>query len=319
MKVHIFNPENDLALASGKPGYVAPASARQMRSDLSWLPEWWADEGDVVWDGVSPLQLNPGDEIVPWGWSPALVHQLQKAGVNHEFLPTPEQVDHLRNLSHRRTAVEALQQMKADGVAGSFCCGHSVECQSMQDVENALKEHHECMLKAPWSSSGKGLMLSTAPNLEGWVNRILRQQGSVVVEQLLHKLADFALLFQCDGKGGVEYRGISLFYTNDNGAYAGNWLAHEGEKLQWLMQYVPPQPLMEIRSWWENYLTHFDYRGPLGVDMMLCEEGICPCVEINWRMTMGHVAQLLTEQGRTGKFKVEYVYGRYGADVEGFF
>ena len=314
MKVYIFNPENDLALADGKPGYTAPASARQMRHDLYWLPKWWADEGDVVWDGQERLALQPGDEIRPWGWSPALVHELHEAGVADEFLPGDEEMDRLRRLSHRRTAVEALRRLAEDGVAEGFRCGESRLCES---AEEAMAQSRS-LLKAPWSSSGKGLMMSDATGAEGWCRRILRQQGSIVAERPLRKLADFALLFQLDGRGGVTYRGLSLFHTNEQGAYTGNWLAPEGEKLQWLMQYVPPQPLMEIRRWWEAYLTRFDYKGPLGVDMMLAEEGICPCIEINWRMTMGHVAQLLTEQGHTGKLLVHYIYGQYCAEVEAF-
>ncbi|MBQ7180525.1 MAG: hypothetical protein IJR87_04450 [Bacteroidaceae bacterium] len=314
MKVHIFNPENDLALADGKPGYTAPASARQMRHDLYWLPKWWADEGDVVWNGQESLSLQPGDEIRPWGWSPALIHELRQAGVADDFLPTDEEMDRLRQLSHRQTAVEALHQLAEDGVAEGFRCGESRLCTSVEEAMAAPRS----LLKAPWSSSGKGLMMSDAAGAEGWCRRTLRQQGSIVAEQPLTKLADFALLFQLDGRGGVEYRGLSLFHTNAQGAYTGNWLAPEGEKLQWLMQYVPPQPLMEIRRWWEQYLAHFDYRGPLGVDMMLAQEGICPCIEINWRMTMGHVAQLLTEQGRTGKLLVHYIYGQYCAEVEAF-
>ena len=92
MKIHIFNPENDLALADGHPGYTAPASARQMRSDLSWFPKWWAQDEDEVWDGLSSLSLHPGDEICPWGWSPALKHQLQQAGVEEAFLPSDEEL-----------------------------------------------------------------------------------------------------------------------------------------------------------------------------------------------------------------------------------
>lgn len=314
MKVHIFNPENDLALADGKPGYTAPASARQMRHDLYWLPKWWADEGDEVWDGQERLCLQPGDEIRPWGWSPALIHELHEAGVADEFLPGTEEMEHLRQLSHRKTAVEALRRLTEDGVAQGFRCGESRLCTS---VEEALAGPRS-LLKAPWSSSGKGLMMSDAQGAEGWCRRILRQQGSIVAERPLSKLTDFALLFQMDGQGGVEYRGLSLFHTNEQGAYTGNWLAHEGEKLQWLMQYTPPQPLVEIRRWWEQYLTRFDYKGPLGVDMMLAQEGICPCIEINWRMTMGHVAQLLTEQGHTGKLLVHYIYGQYCAEVEAF-
>lgn len=318
MKVHIFNPENDLALADGKPGYTAPASARQMRENLSWLPKWWAAEEDIVWDGETPLKLSPGDEICPWGWSPAIIHQLKNAGVTDEFLPTPQQMEHLRQLSHRQTAVEALAAMREQGVAKDCLVGNSALCHSMDEILAEVKRWPQALLKAPWSSSGKGLMMSNAANYEAWAANILQQQGSVVVEEWKQKLCDFALLFWLDGKGGVEYRGLSLFYTNNAGAYVGNWLAHEGQKLQWLMQYCPPQILVEIRQWWTEYLTRFDYQGPVGIDMMLCQDGVCPCVEINWRMTMGMVAQLLTQQGHTGKLLVQYIYGQYCAEVEAF-
>ena len=187
----------------------------------------------------------------------------------------------------------------------------------MEEI-NAALPMGDALLKSPWSSSGKGLMPAEATNAKRWCRRILQQQGSVVVEERLEKLADFALLFRLDGKGGVEYRGLSLFNTNAQGAYLGNWLAPEGEKLQWLMQYLPPQVLVDIRHWWESYLTQFAYRGPVGVDMMLTPGHVCPCIEINWRMTMGHVAQLLTEQGHRGKLLVQYIYGQYCAEVEAF-
>ena len=318
MKVHVFNPENDLALADGRPGFTAPASARQMRADLYWLPEWWADEGDKVWDGEEELLLQPGDEIVPWGWSPALVHQLKKAGVDKEFLPTAERLEALRSLSNRKTAVEALAQLRADGVAGEWMCGESAVCATMDEVRSCTAQWEHTMLKAPWSSSGKGLMLDSAPNMEAWAARILQQQGTVVAERWLHKMVDFAMEFQCDGNGGVEYRGLSLFHTNANGAYTGNWLAPEYVKTEWLGQYVSLDILEEIKEWWTRYLGRFSYKGPVGIDMMLCREGICPCVEINWRMTMGMVAVLLSEQGRDGKMLVHYVHERYVAEIEGF-
>ena len=37
--VYIFNPEHDLALASGETNYMAPASARQMASELALLAD----------------------------------------------------------------------------------------------------------------------------------------------------------------------------------------------------------------------------------------------------------------------------------------
>lgn len=321
MIVHIFNPENDMALADGHAGYTAPAIIQQMRRELYWLPNWWADEEDTVWDGESKLELKPGDEIRPWGWSPALIHQLQGAGVKPEFLPTKEEMQRLRMLSHRQTAVEALAQQKKDGLIAGRLKGESWLCHTEEEVDAILRaeEGTTFMLKAPWSSSGKGLMPSNSPTLDKWLRNILKAQGSVVVERMLEKASDFALEFWLDGEGGVEYRGLSLFYTNEAGAYLGNWVAPEGQKFQWLMQYADPYQLMEIRQWWEQYLKQFKYRGPAGIDMMLCRDGsICPCIEINWRMTMGYVSCLLPAQGKYGRMVVEYVYGHYSAEVEAF-
>ena len=45
MKLHIFNPDADMALADGKENYIAPASARLMARDLALLPLWYAGVG----------------------------------------------------------------------------------------------------------------------------------------------------------------------------------------------------------------------------------------------------------------------------------
>ncbi|MEE1289057.1 MAG: hypothetical protein UHK44_10745, partial [Bacteroidaceae bacterium] len=72
MKLHIFNPENDMALASGSPGYTPPANIRAYRRRHWELPRQWAAPEDVVWDGESSLAhlfANDADapEICPWG------------------------------------------------------------------------------------------------------------------------------------------------------------------------------------------------------------------------------------------------------------
>lgn len=318
MTLHIFNPENDMALADGGSGYTAPATIRQMRDELHWLPLWWAKDDDLVWNGEDRITLSEGDEIRPWGWSAALVHQLKQAGVDEKYLPSPDQLDSLRRLSHRQTAVEALAQCREEGLLGERLAGETLLCRSEQEVEEALVRWPEALLKSPWSSSGRGLMRSDAPHRQEWVRNILARQGSVVVEKWLHKLADFALEYECDGQGGVDYQGLSLFYTNPQGAYLGNWVAPEVQKFQWLAQYIDPACLVEVRRWWEDRLKGYAYKGPVGIDMMLCQEGICPCVEINWRMTMGRVAAMLNDQGKYGRLVLEYVYGHYSAEVEAF-
>ena len=95
-------------------------------------------------------------------------------------------------------------------------------------------------------------------------------------------------------------------------------MAPEVQTFQWLAQDIGPACLVEVRRWWEDRLKGYAYKGPVGIDMMLCQEGICPCVEINWRMTMGRVAAMLNDQGKYGRLVLEYVYGHYSAEVEAF-
>ena len=307
-----------MALADGHPGYTPPVQIQQMRRELWWLPQWWADEEDIVWNGEERLNLSGDTRILPWGWSPALCHQLQQAGVQESLLPSQKELEHLRQLSHRQTAVSLLQELRSELPLDGHLAGNSVLCRSIEEAEETVNQYGEALLKSPWSSSGRGLMKTDNPQWKAWAKRILKAQGSIVVEQFLHKVTDFALEFWLDGKGGVEYRGLSLFYTNERGAYLGNWVAPEEQKLAWLAQYIPLQYLQAIRAWWTARLSRFDYAGPVGIDMMLAQEGICPCIEVNWRWTMGLVSCLVAEQGRYGRMVVEYIYGHYSAEVEAF-
>lgn len=316
--LYVFNPENDMALADGHPGYTPPVQIQQMRRELWWLPQWWAEEEDIVWNGEERLNLSDDTRILPWGWSPSLCHQLKQAGVQESLLPSRKELEHLRQLSHRQTAVSLLQELRSELSLDGHFAGNSVLCRSIEEAEETANAYGEALLKSPWSSSGRGLMKTDNPQWKAWASRILKAQGSIVVEQFLHKVTDFALEFWLDGKGGVEYRGLSLFYTNERGAYLGNWVAPEEQKLAWLAQYIPLQYLQEIRAWWTARLSRFDYAGPVGIDMMLAQEGICPCIEVNWRWTMGLVSCLVAEQGRYGRMVVEYIYGHYSAEVEAF-
>ena len=103
-----------------------------------------------------------------------------------------------------------------------------------------------------------------------------------MAEPYYQKVEDFALEFVADVK--VRYVGLSLFETNGS-AYSGNIVASEEKKRQMLGKYIDGTLLDELI---------------LGVDMMVVAGGdggpfrIHPCVEINLRRTMGHVALALT-------------------------
>lgn len=299
MKLHIFNPENDMALASGSPGYTPPANIREYRYRNRFLPRLWAEPGDVVWDGEECLAHLFADEaavpeICPWGWSPALVHELSVAGVPQCHLPDKEWLDRLRCLSGRESTVPLQQEW------GLEVCA----CHSLGDIERCVDRWGRVIMKSPWSCSGKGLMQTDNPNWQGWVRRTLAAQGAVVVEQLVERRLDFAMEFRMSS-GVAEYVGLNVFRTDAHGHFVENVPPCEHGNVFLVASLLHrPEALSEVCAWYLHRLPRLApwYNGPVGVDMMVTGDGsLHPCVEINWRMTMG-MAEVMAEVRNGGTF-----------------
>ena len=128
---------------------------------------------------------------------------------------------------------------------------------------------------------------------ENWVRNIIKTQGSVMVEPYYNKVKDFGMEFEVDKDGKVHYLGLSLFHTK-NGAYIGNLLATEESKREQMACYVSLGLLDEIKQHIIDNVQLNDYVGPFGIDMMIVKGGLHPCVELNLRRTMGHVALNIT-------------------------
>lgn len=334
MKLHVFNPEHDIALAANLANFTAPFAGRALRTDLGFIPALWASEGDAVlvenvddarqryehlaesvgihhpvplWvtkTKVSSLHL---DAVEPWGWDLAIRSQLVRYGVAEPLLPSVDEIGEIRNLSHRRQAADVLRQLQQTGVVGEAYC-----CYSLDEIETFIHDTPNVVLKAPWSSSGRGIRFvhgELTSALRGWIDNLLHSQGSVMLEPFYEKVMDFAMEFSSDGVGSVTYHGLSLFATV-NGAYTGNLLASEEEKEEMLNPYVSIELLRNIRGMIKSLMSSMfqgKYYGPFGVDMMVCKGGLLhPCVEINLRRTMGHVALSLSpyKKGRLA------VYGK---------
>ena len=333
MKLHIFNPEHDLALASNLRQFTAPHAGRQLRSDLSFIPALWADEGDLVLvddidnardkvrhlggdlvdkvEFITKVQLAHFikteflDGVYPWGWDLSLKGELEHIGIPEIALPCDAILNKVRAISSRQWAAEHLQS----GVRF---------VQSVAEVKSLVREWGKAVIKAPWSSSGRGVRFVSAdefregsdyPSFERWVGNIIYRQGGVTVEPYYNKVMDFGMEFEMvDGK--VLYRGLSLFDTIKN-AYSGNVLCPEDKKVEMMARYVSPERLLQIRQHvidvMEPALKGI-YSGPFGVDMMIYAKeqnlpasdgassdvqddfGVNECIEVNLRRTMGHVA-----------------------------
>lgn len=339
--LYIFNPEHDLALASGEVNYMAPASARRMAAELALLPVWYAEEGSAVLaasaynlDYLRKMQevfslsvalLTEPElaeetplDIRPWGWDVAVRQRLIALGVSESNLPDKAQLQALRSASHRLSAVELLPRLQL----GSHFCGESFYLTLPEDWQHFVESQEVCLLKAPLSGSGKGLNWCKGvytPSISGWCARIGSQQGGVVGESIYNKVEDFAMEFLSSGDGRVVFAGYSQFRTGGSGAYEGNLLASDDVIEQNLSAYVPLEELHRLRSTLERELSvRFGtiYTGYLGVDMMICcfpeapVYRIHPCVEINLRMNMGVVARLFYDHyvhpDSSGSFQISY-------------
>ena len=336
MKLLVFNPEHDLALAANLSNFTAPHAGRQLRADLGFVPAIWAAADDFVLvenvedaerrflrltrrpfgrfiakDLLCKLQFSAVDV---WGWDLAIRAYLLRWGVEAVVMPTVTQIDAIRQLSHRRHAMQLLESLQMPGTIG--CAS---ETDQMDIIADRLHRGEHLVVKAPWSSSGRGVRFMEGDmNIydKGWVRHVIEKQGSVMVEPYYNKVKDFGMEFVSDGKGIVSYVGLSLFQTS-NGAYTGNILASEDEKEHMISRYISVDLLKAIRQkicTLMGVLLKDRYAGAFGIDMMVVrrDDGdgflLHPCVEINLRRTMGHVAISLTEHcsGLPKLMKIEY-------------
>lgn len=331
MNLYIFNPEHEIALANGCKGVTYGHNVQELRMNLGWLPALWADDGDVVLvdDAAYAVKASKGyrrksgndkspsklpriadvlfleiddirggrfDNILPWGWNTALTSELAAAGITAGNIPSEERIGEMRRAASRRQTTEMLRCIR-EGIE-TETCGEACYITSVDDIPT--RPLH-IVVKAPWSSSGRGVRYvdtnKISDNTIRWIGNVIRRQGGIMVEPYYDKVKDLAMEFRMHADG-AEYCGLSLFMTY-NGSYAGNLITTEEEKMKRLTRYVPMSLIEEVKRRVCTYADlHFRgiYEGPFGVDMMIVAgDGFLlhPCVEVNLRRTMGHVALAL--------------------------
>ena len=349
MTLHVFNPEHDIALAYDNKYFTAPHAGRQLRGDLDYLPILWAEEGDfVLVENVNSAQqhalrlqrygkqvhfVNKDDverlseqidKVLPWGWDSTVKFQLEQMGIGDSVLPDDEELADIRKLSNRQFSSAVLKELK-ECLNNPILLGKAFYVDSLSDLENILKEKGKIVIKAPWSSSGRGVryidtVLDAA--LANWAKNVIKSQGGIMIEPYYNKVKDFGVEFYSDVKG-VHYAGLSVFHTL-NGAYIGNSLADEVEKQSTLSTYISNELLNKVITTLEQLLTtrlKGIYSGPLGVDMMIVTSKngfmLHPVVEINLRRTMGHVALALSacEELHNRMMRIDYDGSHYHLHV----
>lgn len=331
MRLHLFNPDNDLALASGLSRYTPPRAAMQLRRAGEALPLWYADKGDQVLSyGINAawldkmradfdIEAEPYDHSSPlapdpWGWSAAAKTDFIDGGLSPYFLPSDEKIAKLRELSHRHTASLLAQNIMRLCPDMQLASPPAIEAFGLEEVEQALRQWGGIVAKAPWSSSGRGVANSLVIGPDRTLKMAadaIRRQGSVMVEQAVNKTFDFAKIYECRG-GRCREVGTSVFFTGPGGAYTGNLMASEAERLRRVSQFANLSDVADAAEAARQSIEVLiapHYEGILGVDMLADTDGhLHPTVEINLRKTMGYVAIVLSDRilpaGAIGEFSV---------------
>ena len=162
------------------------------------------------------------------------------------------------------------------------------------------------VLKAPFSTAGRGLMRWEAPDRVGWARRVLREQGAVVVEPWAERVVDISVQFDVS-EGGVKIHPWGRFLVDGHGRYQGAVVGRplDGlapELIRWIRERdVQAELEVAIRPVAAEMHAR-GVRGFAGIDAYIfrAEGGLQlrPLVELNPRVTMGRIAQAVGRRVR---------------------
>lgn len=339
--IYFFNPTCEPAIANGSPYYTAPARLRKFEEDLCYLPIWLAEENDYIliqgslvpeyhkklkdlgFEVPSIIKIEealldeawlnePKGRLKAWGYSPA-VHQLFKPilpSFSDEFRNSAISTWQFRhkNLFSRLTGIEILKNMIAELPVPWLVDLTNVPdiCSTLEEIYLKVALHSKAVVKTPWSSSGRGLLLFPNPDLkkknDEVLSGMLKQQGFVTVEPWLNKLTDISFQFLILN-GQPKYMGRTFFETDPKGRYLRNYLTDGTELSVETADFLAETHSQVIEMLLLN-LAKSDYgryyEGWVGVDALIfkSDDGqlkLHPVVEVNGRFTMGAIALKLRD------------------------
>lgn len=312
--MHVFTGKGDLLLMRHLPD-KAFLSFYQQNNLL--LPDF-----QLITDKTMP-KPDCGN-LLPWGWSP-VVHRLlkpyKKGALNGEQPFVKEWKTEYRDWYSREFALKILSNILMQNSELPLVPATTipVKCATVEEVALLLTRYGKGVVKAPWSSSGRGVQMlrrsEVTPNFREWLTGVLQQQGFVMFEQMLDVEQNVGLQFYI-ADGEVYFLGYSFFYVSKNGQYKGNYINQNVNQLPQTASQIFKEGIYDklvelVKSVLQKSDLAKTYEGVLGVDTLLINHNdellIQPCLEINLRHTMGHVALALEHKvasGKTGKFEI---------------
>jgi len=358
--IYLFNPTCEYAVANGHISWQPNDLLKKMEEDLCTLPLFLTGSKDIILVKKIPsenflkslsniginlprfllisdilnsnkITLQSLGQLKPWGWSPAVHHFLEplKKYCSSEFHKSPvsKWTPSLRELLSKKFALEILKSILPHLPSNITMDTSSIPgiCTTRDDIKAALDRWGKIMIKAPWSTSGRGLQpiskTPVVPKVWEKIIGIINQQGYAIAGPLLDKQLDLALQFELR-KGKVNYLGTSLFYSDKKGQYQGNflngWPDNYDTEITSFSKNIPQiieNPL--IKAIERSPLVR-QYEGFFGVDILIFRDKkgqlrVNPCLEINVRQNMGLLSLRLNKfvcPGKKGVFNMYYQKGK---------
>lgn len=332
-KFHIFNPEHDSALALESGIYTPKPQIQQFAKDLCTLPLWYSNDDDNVivseisdkdWiNSVKSIIPNVNEKLVttddykhcktakrlmPWGIDNTVCKLTFTREIDGENVA--DVISRTKQFSSREQTQDALNRLNESGLYSGFV---SQKVDSIAELRKISNEFGKIVVKAPWSSSGRGVLFIDCldERIEKRIEKIIESQGFVMVESFFEKEIDFAIEFE-ENDGKWQFAGYSIFSTDEHGAYKQNILASDESLKNELCKYADAEEFDRIVNFYCHYFEerNEEIKGNkiIGVDMMAGKGRIHPCVEINVRHTMGFVARKIYDKwvdpNRQGYFAI---------------
>ncbi len=317
-----------MAIANGSPFYMPPSILREFEDELSTVMLFFSIPGDLIIKErpvskefqlqLAELNLpSPGficsgkmRELITkgektnyiassWGNSPAETNFLQKSGIT----PQHPWNKNLQKLYERETSANFLKRIIEDFDDPLFPDMGDMpkKIETAKEIEDLLKEDSPIVIKAPLSSSGRGLQIIRKPHLnqanKQWIDTTIKQQQYLIAEKWHQKLLDFSFQFYIAEDHQVKYLGTSFFNTNTSGQYLGHHINYqEKNRLPVSLKVVDQIGKKLGEKLFDSYYGKH-HTGYIGIDAMIYKEGdkikLHPCLEVNPRYTMGILSKFI--------------------------
>lgn len=276
----------------------------------------------LTWEEAFARRAAPahaGDRpaaLVPWGWSPRMVEAANRLEVATMDLEVVRRAS--SKLEGRRRLEEILSQDDFREVVREDVLGFVAE-DPERVFEAAVTSDRALVVKAPFSASGRHrivLASGATPSAaaRGFVEKSVERHGGVWVAPWLDKIRDLSTTLHVfeDGRVRVD---PSLWLENEpQGGYVGHVLApylrgvDAADRRALNRGVTLSDRLAAVAQHVGEHLAAAGYVGPAGVDHLVYrgadgQSRLHPLLEVNARLTMGHVAHALRRrlvQGRVG-------------------